>query len=197
MVRYHLFGSSVDCVTTLEQACTPGRIRMSEAFARSLRPADPMWSLPADLLELSTEISLMPSRRTSLSLAQPPNFTSEGGAVVLGAGLSANAEALSPATIPRERRLTSRGLNFPPRRGSVDDAGGSPSASIVSLHGNATSIGGSTRIAEASLAATAMLKRCVAAASRALSPDFDFESAPALELKGLGVCPTFHFILQW
>ena len=41
MVRYHLFGSSVDCVTTLEQACTPGRIRISEPFARALRPLNP------------------------------------------------------------------------------------------------------------------------------------------------------------
>ena len=41
MVRYHLFGSSVDCVTTLEQACTPGRILVSEPFARALRPLNP------------------------------------------------------------------------------------------------------------------------------------------------------------
>ena len=38
MIRYHLFGSTLDAVTQLEQACTPGRVLMSEVFAMALRP---------------------------------------------------------------------------------------------------------------------------------------------------------------
>ena len=40
----------------------------------------------------------------------------------------------------------------------------------------------------------ATLKRRIAAAASAASPDFDFESAPDLELKGLGTSYTFHFL---
>ena len=37
MLRYHLFGSTMDVVTQLEQACAPGQILISNAFALALR----------------------------------------------------------------------------------------------------------------------------------------------------------------
>ena len=134
MVRYHLFGSSVDCVTTLEQACTPGRIRISEPFARALRPLNPF--LGGDARdEPGTSAAggaLRPLYRSSASPGVPgspvfgpvdvPGFSGVVGGVD---GADASHSSLQ---LPSQRRLLLRGLN----------AGGAPTRSISLLALTAT-----------------------------------------------------------
>jgi len=45
VIRYHLFGPTMDAVTQLEQTCLPGCVHLSESFAVALRPSDPRWRI--------------------------------------------------------------------------------------------------------------------------------------------------------
>ena len=76
-----LFGSSMDVLTQLEQACAHGCVLLSDTFAVALRPTDPA------LIGDSSESSLPPPPPDSDATAPPPGPAEGDEAGTVGSGI--------------------------------------------------------------------------------------------------------------
>lgn len=81
MLRYHLFGSTMDVLTQLEQSCKHGNVHMSRSFAMALRPSNPLWqdsSSPSMMCRsTSTNNKLYIKRRMSRLFDRQNSITSD------------------------------------------------------------------------------------------------------------------------